>query len=63
MCVVSNAYGGLGWGAEMRVVDGMHMEQSQGDWSHVGRCQIISIVRGGTLMIPDHTAVQVRSSG
>ena len=39
-------------GAGMNVVDGMHAEQSWGDWSHVRRCQSISRVRGDTLMTP-----------
>ena len=30
----------------MEVVDGMHVEQSQGGWSHVGRCRSTSRVRG-----------------
>ena len=49
-------------GKGMEVVDGVHEGQSQGGWLHVGRCQSTSRVRGDTLMTPDHTAVQVRSS-
>ena len=41
MCVVSHGYGGLG-GAGVEAVDGMHVGQSQGGWSHVEKCQSIS---------------------
>ena len=57
MCVVSHGYGGSGGG---RDGGGMHAGQSQGGWWNVGEypeCQV------ETLMTPDHTAVQVRSSG
>ena len=47
----------------MEVVDGMHAGQSQGSWSLVGNRRSIARVRGDTLMTPDHTAFQVRSSG
>ena len=43
----------------MEVVDGMHAGQSQGG---LVVCQSTSRVRGDTLMTPDHTAIQVRSS-
>ena len=33
------------------------------DDMHVGRCRNTSGVRGDTLMTPDNTAIQVRSSG
>ena len=32
-------------------------------WSRIGKCSCIFRVRGDTLMSPDHTAFQVRSSG
>ena len=38
--------------AGMEVVDGMHVRQSQGGWSHVRRCRSISRMRGDTLMKP-----------
>ena len=50
-------------GAGMEVVDGMHVGQSQGGWSHVGRCRSTSRVHSDAMMTLDHTAVQVRSSG
>ena len=57
MCVVVMAM--VGWmGAEMELVFGMHAGQS-----HVERCQNTFRVRGDKLMIPDHTTIQVRSSG
>ena len=37
--------------------------KAKGGWSHVGRCQSTCRVRGHTLMTPDHTTIQVRSSG
>ena len=54
----------IGWvEAGIEVVDDMHAGQSQG----VGRMTVdarsISRVRGNTMMTPDHTTVQVRSSG
>ena len=49
--------------AEMEVVDGMHAGQSQGGWSHVGRCRGTSRVPGDTEMTPDRTAVHVLRSG
>ena len=49
---------GVGW-----VVDGMHAGQSQGGWSHVGRCWSTSRVEGDTPMTNDHTAIQVGSYG
>ena len=62
MCVVCHGYYGLGW-VGMEVVVGKHVGQSQGRLSHVGRCRSTSRVRGDTLMTPDHSAFQVRSSG
>ena len=62
MCVVSHGCGWLG-GDRLEVVDGMHAGQSQGGWSHVGRCRIVSRVRGDTLMTHDHIAIQVCCSG
>ena len=54
----------VGWvGAGMEVVDSMHVGQSQGDWSYVGSCRSTFRIQGDTLMTPDHTAVQVCSSG
>ena len=61
MCVVSHGYVGFG-GGRMEVVDGMHTGRRQGGWSHVGRDRSTSRVQGDTLMTPDHTAFQVRSS-
>ena len=52
MCVVSHGYCRAG----MEVVDGMHAGQSQGDWSHVGRCWIASRMRGDALTTPDQIA-------
>ena len=50
----------VGWvEAAVDVVDGMYAGQSQGGWSHFGRCRRVSRVRGDTLMTPDSTAVQV----
>ena len=49
----------MGVGVEVEVVHGMHAEQRQGSWLHVGICQSTSRVRGDTLMTPNHTAVQV----
>ena len=49
--------------AEMEVVDSMHAGQSLADCSYVGRCRRTSRVRGDTPITPDHTAIQVRSSG
>ena len=60
--VVRHGYGGL-IGAGTEVVDGMQAGQSQGSWSHVGRCRRSSRVRTDKLMTPDHTAFKVRSSG
>ena len=48
-------------GVGMEMVDRKHAGQSQGGWSHVGRCRGTSRVRGDTLMTPDHTTVQVCS--
>ena len=62
MCVVSHGYDGMDGGRD-GVVDGMHAGQIQEGCSHVGRRQSISRVQADTLMISDHTAVQVRSSG
>ena len=54
----------VGWvGAGMEVVVGRHAGQSWGGWSHVGRCRSPFRVCDDTLMIPNHTAVQVRSFG
>ena len=50
-------------GTGMEVVDGMHAGQSRGGLSHVERYRDTSRVRDDTLMIPEHTATQVRSSG
>ena len=47
----------------MEVVDGMHTVQRQVGWSYVGRCWTIFRVRGDTLMTPDHSDIQVQSSG
>ena len=59
MCVVVMAM--VGWmGAGMELVFGKHAGQSM---SHVERCQSTFRVRGDRLMIPDHTTIQVRSSG
>ena len=49
-------------GVEMEVVDGMHEGQNQGGRSHVRRSWYTLSLRGDTLMTPDHTVVQVRSS-
>ena len=38
-------------GAGMEVVDGIHAGQSQGGWSHVGRCWSVSRVRGDDTLI------------
>ena len=62
MCVVSHGVGGLD-GGTMEVVADKDARQSQGGRSHVRRCWSISGVSGDTLMTPDHTAVQVGSSG
>ena len=52
MCVVVMAM--VGWmGTGMELVFGKHVE----------RCQSTFRVRGDKLMIPDHTTIQVRSSG
>ena len=59
MCVVSHGYGGL-HGGRNGVIDGMHAGQSQGSWPHARRNRSTSRVRGGTLMTPNHTAIQVR---
>ena len=54
----------VGWVvAGLEVVDGIHVGQSQGGWSHVARCRSTSPVRGDTLMTPDPTTFQVRSYG
>ena len=54
MCVVVMAM--VGWmGAGMELVFGKH--------AHVERCQSTFRVRGDKLMIPDHTTIQVRSTG
>ena len=37
-------------GAGVDVMDGMHVGQSQGGWSHVGRCRSTSGVRDNTPM-------------
>ena len=60
LCVVSHGYGGFGGG---RDDDGMNARQSHGGCSHAGKCRSSSRVRGDAVMTPDHTAVQVRSSG
>ena len=61
MCVVVMAM--VGWmGAGMELVFGMHAGQSPA-WSHVKRCQSTFRVRGDKLIIPDHTTIQVHSSG
>ena len=58
MCVVVMAM--VGWmGAGMELVFGKHA----GCRKHVERCQSTFRVRGDKLMIPDHTTIQVRSSG
>ena len=55
MCEVSHGYAGFGVG---RVeVDGMHADKAR--W--LVACH--SLVRGDTLMTPDHTTFQVRSFG
>ena len=55
MCVVVMAM--VDWmGAGMELVFGRHA-------GHVERCQSTFRVRGDRLMIPDHTTIQVRSSG
>ena len=52
MCVVVMAM--VGWmGAGMELVLG----------KHAGQCQSTFRVRGDRLMIPDHTTIQVHSSG
>ena len=56
MWVVSHGYGG------MEVVMVCMQDKARG-WLHVRRCRSTSRVQGDTLMTPDHTAVQVRSSG
>ena len=48
-------------GAGMEVVS--MRDKARGAWSRIGRCQRTFRVRGDTLMRPDHTAVQVHSSG
>ena len=45
MGVVRHSYGGL-VRAGIEVVAGRHTGQSQGGWTHVGRCQSSSRVRG-----------------
>ena len=50
-------------GAGMEVVDDMHAGQTQGDWLLVRGCRSISRVRGDEIMTPNHTTIQVRSSG
>ena len=50
--------GSLGRG--MEVVDGMHSGRMAGRMS--GECRGISRVRGDTLVTPNHTTFQVRSS-
>ena len=45
----------------MEVVDGVHAGQSQGGWTHAGRCRSTSRVRGDTLMMitpPSRCAAQ-----
>ena len=60
MCVVVMAM--VGWmGAGMELVFGRHAGQSMS--KHVKRCQTTFRVRGDKLVIPDHTTIQVRSSG
>ena len=62
MCVVSHGNCGLGGG---RVGGGGWYAcgtKSGGGGSHVERCRSTSRVRGDTLMTPDRTAVQMRSS-
>ena len=49
--------------AGMELTFGKHAGQSQGGYSHVERCHSTFRVRGDKLMIPDHTTIQVRSSG
>ena len=46
----------------MEVVDGKHEGQARGGWSHVRRCRSTSRVQSETVMPPDHTAFQMRSS-
>ena len=56
MCVVVMAM--VGWmGAGMELVFGMHAGQSK------EKCHSTFRVRGDRLMIPDHTTIQVSSSG
>ena len=51
----------VGWVvAGMEAVGDMNTRQSQGVWSHVGRCRSTSRVRHYTLMTPDHTVIKVR---
>ena len=45
------------------MVDCVHAGQSQGCWSHVGRCRSNSRVRGDTLMTPDLTDFQGTALG
>ena len=49
-------------GAGMEVVGGMLLGQIRGGWWYVGRCRSTSLVRGSTLMTPDHTALQMNGS-
>ena len=50
-------------GEGSKVVNDMHVGQSQQGWPHVRRCRSTIRVRGDTLMTPDHTVIQVHSSG
>ena len=62
MGAVSHGYGGFGGGRDGG--GGRHACGTKlGGWSHVRRCRSTSRVRYDTLMTPDNTAIQVRSSG
>ena len=61
MCVVSHDYSGFGGGRDGG--GGLYACGTKPtDCPNVGRCQSTSQVRSDTLMTPDHTALQVRSS-
>ena len=58
----SHGYGGLDGGRDGAGV-WYACGTKPGGYSHVERCHSTFRVRGDKLMIPDHTTIQVRSSG
>ena len=62
ICVVVMAM--VGWmGAGMELALGRHAGQSQGGWSQSGDTGAFPECVGNTLITPDRTTIQVRSSG